>query len=96
MSSGQAFDLHPEPARDILEMREFIAEDNPHAAGRVREDILDAIRNLVSYPHIGYRGPDLTSQPVRFKRVRDCLVSNAPGGAIVAILRGREQPRPLT
>jgi plasmid stabilization system protein ParE len=44
MSTGQSFGLHPAAAHDITEIWEFIAEDNPRAAGRVREDILAAIR----------------------------------------------------
>jgi hypothetical protein len=42
--------LHPEAARDITEIWEYVAADNPAAAGRVREEILEAIRNLVSLP----------------------------------------------
>jgi len=34
-----AFELHPEAARDITEIWEYIAEDSPTAAGRVREEI---------------------------------------------------------
>jgi plasmid stabilization system protein ParE len=40
MNAGQGFDLHPGAARDITEIWEFIAEDNPLAAGRVREPML--------------------------------------------------------
>ena len=50
MSAGQDFGLHPLAARDITDIWEFIAADNPLAAGRVREDLLDAIRALVSFP----------------------------------------------
>jgi plasmid stabilization system protein ParE len=49
------FRLHPEAARDITESWEYIANDNPRAAGRVREEILEAIRNLVRFPHQGHR-----------------------------------------
>src|ERR1035438_2127226 len=71
------FELHPLAARDITEIWEYIAEDNP-AARRVREDILDAIRALIPFPHQGHRRPDLTSRPLRFKRVRDYLIAYAP------------------
>lgn len=40
--SEPGFDLHPLAARDITEIWEFIAEDNPAAARRVREDLLAA------------------------------------------------------
>jgi hypothetical protein len=54
--SERGFDLHPLAAQDITEIWEFIAEDNPAAALRVREDILEA------------RKPErwiLRSQPIR-------------------------------
>jgi plasmid stabilization system protein ParE len=44
MTAEQGFDLHPLAAQDITDIWEFIAERNPLAARRVREDILSAIR----------------------------------------------------
>jgi plasmid stabilization system protein ParE len=44
VTADQGFDLHPGAAVDITDIWEFIAKDNPLAARRVREDILDAIR----------------------------------------------------
>jgi len=41
MTSDQGFKLHPEAARDITDIWEYIAEESPLAAGRVREDILN-------------------------------------------------------
>jgi plasmid stabilization system protein ParE len=41
MTSDQGFKLHPEAARDITDIWEYIAEENPRAVGRVREDILN-------------------------------------------------------
>ena len=53
--SGPGFRLHPLAARDITETWEYIAEDNAAAAVRVREEILQAIRALVPFPHQGHR-----------------------------------------
>ena len=36
MTSDRVFKLHPEAARDITDIWEYIAKDNPLAAGRVR------------------------------------------------------------
>ncbi len=96
MSAGQGFDLHPLTARDITDIWEFIAADNPLAAGLVREDILDAIRALVPLPHQGHRRPDLTSRPLRFTRVREYLIAYAPEERPlweVAVMHGRRSPR---
>jgi plasmid stabilization system protein ParE len=96
MSEGPGFALHPLAAQDITDIWEFIAEDNPLAARRVREDILDAIRALVPFPHQGHRRPDLTSRPLRFKTVRDYLIAYAPDEhplLVIAVLHGRRSPR---
>jgi plasmid stabilization system protein ParE len=49
---------------------EFIAADNIDAANRALEDVFDAIELLVAFPHQGYRRPELTSRPLRFKLAR--------------------------
>jgi len=64
MTADQGFELHPGAAVDITDIWEFIAEDNPVAARRVREDILDAIRKLVPFPNQGHQRTDLTSRPL--------------------------------
>lgn len=54
MTADQGFVLHPGAAQDITDIWEFIAQDNPFAARRVREDILETIRKLVQFPHQGH------------------------------------------
>jgi plasmid stabilization system protein ParE len=49
MNAERGFKLHPGAASDITSIWEFIAKDNPLAAKRVREDILDAICKLVPF-----------------------------------------------
>ena len=63
--------LHPLAYADLDEVWEFIAEDSLDGADRVREEIYQAIRALVPFPHQGHRRTDLTSRPLRFRRVRD-------------------------
>ena len=96
MSEGQGFALHPLAAQDITDIWEFIAEDNSLAARRVREDILDAIRALVPFPHQGHRRTDLPSRPLRFKTVRDYPITYALDERpllVIAALHGRRHPR---
>lgn len=98
MTAEPGFILHPEAAQDIAEIHGFIAEDSISAAGRVREEILHAIRALVPFPHQGHRRPDLTSQPLRFHTVRDYLIAYAPDEQpllVVAVFHGRRNPRVL-
>jgi plasmid stabilization system protein ParE len=68
------------------------------AAKRVREDILDAIRRLVPFPHQGHQRRDLASRPVRFQTVRNYLIAYAPDEEpllVLAVLDGRRSPRVL-
>jgi plasmid stabilization system protein ParE len=96
MSADPGFRLHPKAAQDITGIWEYIAEDNPSAAGRVREQILAAIRGLVHFPHQGHKRPDLSSRPLRFRTVREYLIAYAPDETpllVVAVLHGRRSPR---
>jgi len=45
------FVLHPDALTDLTEIWEFIAADNPGAADRVLEEIQEAIRALLPFPH---------------------------------------------
>jgi toxin ParE1/3/4 len=96
MTADQGFELHPGAASDITSIWEFIAKDNPLAAQRVREDILDAIRRLVAFPHQGHQRTDLTSRPLRFQTVRNYLIAYAPDEKpllVLSVLHGRRSPR---
>jgi len=96
MTPEPGFGLHPLAARDITEIWEYIAADNPVAAGRVRQEILSGIRSLVAFPHRGHGRQDLTSWPLRFILVREYLIAYAPEARplwIVAVIHGRRSPR---
>lgn len=96
MSVNRGFKLHPGAAQDIEDIWEYIAADNPLAAQRVRGEILDAIRNLVEFPHIGHKRPDLTAGPLRFQVVRKYLIAYAPEKKpllVIAVLHGSRSPR---
>jgi antitoxin ParD1/3/4/toxin ParE1/3/4 len=73
-----AYALHPEAFIDLDDIREHIAEDNPDAADRVTTEVFDGIRALVAFPCQGYRRPNLTSRPQRFKLVREYVIAYAP------------------
>ena len=88
--------LHPEAFNDIDDIREYNAEDNPHAADRVTTEVFDGIRALVLFPNQGYRRPNLTSRPLRFKPVREYVIAYAPEKKplwVVAVFHGRRSPR---
>ncbi len=96
MSARQGFRLHPLAGRDITGIWKYIADDNVFAAARVREEILREIRGLVAFPNQGYRRPDLSSRPLRFKSVREYVIAYAPDRKplwVVAVFHGRRDPR---
>jgi plasmid stabilization system protein ParE len=96
MTVGRGFKLHPQAARDIADIWTYIADDSRHAARRVREDILRAIRALVPFPEQGHKRPDLTSRPLRFTIVHEYLIAYAPDETplwIIAVMHGRRSPR---
>lgn len=80
----------------IIGIWEYVAEDNPLAARRVREEILGKIRAVISFPNQGHKRPDLTSRPLRFILVREYLIAYAPEEKplwVVAVMHGRRSPR---
>ncbi len=80
----------------ITDLWEYVASDSPQAARRVREEIPDAIRRLVPFPHQGHRRSDLTSGPLRVIRVRDYLIAYAPDESplwVIAVMHGRRSRR---
>jgi plasmid stabilization system protein ParE len=96
MTVGQGFRLHPQAARDVTEIWGYIAQDSPVVAGRVRERILETIRELIAFPNQGHERPDLTSRPLRFKAAWDYLIAYVPDERpllVLAVLHGRRHPR---
>lgn len=93
--SGYAF--HPDAFADLVEIWEYIAQDNVDAADRVLEDIHTVLRTLATSSHIGHRRPDLTARPLRFHVARnEYLIAYAPDEKpiwVVAVLHGRRNPR---
>ena len=90
------FVLHPEAYSDLDDIWEYIAVDSLDAADRVREEIYETIRSLVTFPHQGHSRPDLTSRPLRFQSVRNYVIAYAPDEtplAVIAVLHGRRSPR---
>ena len=88
--------LHPEAFTDLDDIRQYIAEDSPEAADRLITEIFDGIRALVPFPDQGYRRPNLTTRPLRFKLVREYVIAFAPEKKplwVVALFHGRRSPR---
>jgi plasmid stabilization system protein ParE len=58
----------PRARSDLEEIIRYIASDNPYAAERVRDAILDTIELISAYPHAGIKNavtPEVRSRLVR-------------------------------
>lgn len=94
----KAFRLHPEAAREITEIWEYIAADSPTAASTLREEILDAIRQLVIFPRLGHLRTDIAPDTIRFHLVREYLIAYVPDEVpllILGVIHGRRNPRTI-
>jgi plasmid stabilization system protein ParE len=92
----KGFVLHPAAYNDLDEIWDYIASDNIDAADRVREELYEAMRSLVSFPHQGHERSDLTARSIRFWPVRDFLIAYGPEEhplLVLAVLHGRRSPR---
>ena len=77
---------------DLIELREFIEQENPEAASRVANDILHSVDNLLDHPILGKAG--------RIHKTRELVVSGTPYTVIylaeselITILRVLHQSR---
>lgn len=70
------YDFHPEARIDLLEIWEYLANDNPDAADKSVNKIEHAIDGLILFPNQGHKRSDLTGRPLRFiavGQVSNCL-----------------------
>lgn len=85
------FFYSPEARCDLLEIWEYIAQDNLDEADRVEREIEAAITKLAKNPELGHLRRDLTSRPVRFWPIYSYLViydSKTQPLEVVRILSG--------
>lgn len=81
------FILSPAARLDLIEIWEFIAQDNVDAADRVRDEMLEAMRILAAEPGLGHYRKDLADEPLRFWRVYSYLIIYRPESRPLEIVR---------
>ena len=72
------FFYSPEARHDLLEIWEFIAQDDLDAADRVEREIEQAVTMLARNPELGHVRGDLTSKHVRFWPIYSYLIIYDP------------------
>jgi len=62
----------PEAIEDLARLREFIETNNPEAAGRIANSLLDGVKKLKRFPQIGIQ----VSKAPNPALMRDLLLGN--------------------
>jgi plasmid stabilization system protein ParE len=76
-----------EARRDLLEIWEFIAQDNLDEADRVEREIEETISTLAVNPQLAHFRRDLTSRPVRFWVIYSYLIIYDPDARPLEVVR---------
>lgn len=83
----QKFIISPEAKIDLLEIQDYIANNNKDAAGFVIDSVFSACRELAKYPMMGSKRTDLTSREVRFWSVYSYLIIYEANNTKISIVR---------
>lgn len=81
-------------AADLLDIRDYIAEDNKAAAKKVLSELKEAMQRIAHNPQIGHIREEL-SKEVRLWPVRSYLIAYLPDDPVV-IIRVLHGARELT
>lgn len=87
------YELSPLALEDLLQIQEFIAQDNPDAAEHLIEQFFSAFEYLAQWPRSGHTRVDLTPRNVLFWPVSSYLVvyrqnEGSSEVQVVAVLHG--------
>ena len=72
---------------DLIDIQDYIGNDNPAAAMRVIDDMFAAFDTLAANPGIGHIRQDLTTRDVRFWTVHSYMIVYEVSPARVNIAR---------
>ncbi len=81
------FSLTPEARDDLVNIQDYIAQDNPQAAARVINEMFEHFGRLADHPEIGHVREDLTPRRVRFWSIYSYLIVYDPITQPVSIVR---------
>ena len=81
------FVLSHEATGDLRAVYDYIAADDPAAAGRVLEDLRMAMHRLAEHPGLGHLREDLTDEALRVWTVHSYLVIYRPDARPLEVVR---------
>jgi plasmid stabilization system protein ParE len=77
-----------DPAKqDVRDIVAYIRKGSPEAAIRVRRELRAAMQNLATFPYMGHRRDDLTTEPLRFWCVYSYLIAYRPDTTPLQVIR---------
>ena len=82
-----SFELSGPAVRDLREIYDWIAEDDPAAADRVMLDLREAIGRLVEVPGLGHVREDLSDATLRAWTVHRYVIIYQPDADPLTIVR---------
>lgn len=82
-----SFQLSGPAVRDLREIYDWIADDDPAAADRVMLDLREAIRRLVEVPGLGHVREDLSDATLRAWTVHRYVIIYQPDADPLTIVR---------
>jgi plasmid stabilization system protein ParE len=83
----QRFVLTPAAQEDLREISEFIGQESPRAAQRMRTELREAMRRLAEMPGIGHLRDDLADEALRFWSVHSYVIVYRPETDPLQVLR---------
>ncbi|EGF93506.1 plasmid stabilization system family protein [Asticcacaulis biprosthecium C19] len=90
------FVVAPEARQDLIEIHNYISNDNPDAGARIIDDIFVAFAKLARRPNMGHLRHDLTTRNVRFWPVHSYLIIYDPNVVPIGIARVLSAYRDIT
>lgn len=81
------FELSGPAVRDLRQIHDWIAGDDPAAADRVMLDIRDALRRLAAMPGLGHVRDDLADETLRAWTVHRYVVIYRPDAEPLTVVR---------
>lgn len=84
---GRRYSLTPAARADLVDIDDYIRQDSPEAAERVRAKLRQAMRKLAEYPGMGHLREDLADEPLRFWPLYSYLIIYRAAARPIEILR---------
>lgn len=81
------FDLSGPAVRDLREIYDWIADDDPAAADQVMVDLRDALHRLADMPGLGHVRDDLADESLRVWTVHRYVVIYRPDSEPLSVVR---------